>query len=197
MTVRSGPLWLRYCEPGQFGPASQVDQPGQVQFESGRSNQRRVAYALNKGLGSAVVRNRLRRQLRAVFEECAGGAVAGGADSGGADSGGAVAGGADSGSADPGSATSDFFPAGDYLVGIWPSPDAKGTTAAERKRIHNWSYGELSEYVRRALGKLERKAAHGRAASGKAGRDTGARGTAGRDMAGRNATRRGNGEQIT
>ncbi len=157
MTVRSGPLWLRYCEPGPTDSARvDVGAPGRrvgeqwvgerQSADQRAANQRRVAYALGKGLGSAVVRNRLRRQLRAVFEECAGGADAG------------------------------FFPAGDYLVGIWPSPEAKGTTATERKRIHNWSYGELSQYVQRALGKLERKAAHGDAGNDESGRGEQARG---------------------
>ena len=49
----------------------------------------------------------------------------------------------------------DFFPAGDYLVGLQPSPQAKGASATERKQAHAWGYHRLSEHIHTALGKLQ------------------------------------------
>ena len=149
MTVHSGPLRIRYCRPAT-AVASSVDSSTAGSYtinnsiagmardgiaNEARANQSvanravgepscRVAYALSKKLGSAVVRNRLRRQIRAILTDLA-------------------------------AQNTDFFPAGDYLVGLQPSPQAKGSTTAERKQVHAWGYHQLSEHIHTALGKLQ------------------------------------------
>ncbi len=62
MTVRSGPLRVKYCSPD----ADRVRAPRTVHTPGIR-----VAYALSRRLGGAVVRNRLRRQLKAILTQCA------------------------------------------------------------------------------------------------------------------------------
>lgn len=56
---RSGPLWVRHVDDGAA--------PGQR--TEARRTEPRVAYAVGRGVGTAVVRNRVRRQLRAVMRE--------------------------------------------------------------------------------------------------------------------------------
>ena len=51
--ARAGVLWCTYV----------LDPPGTV-------TPPRVAYALGRALGPAVVRNRVRRQLRAILQQC-------------------------------------------------------------------------------------------------------------------------------
>lgn len=121
MTVRSGPLWLRYCRPASVNEPVLGSALGSV--ATSHPATRRVAYALGRKLGSAVVRNRLRRQLRAILEECA-------------------------------TENSALFPEGDYLVGLKPSPIARGSRAVERKHAHSWSSHELAGHTHRALEKL-------------------------------------------
>lgn len=48
--VRQGPIWVRYL-PGPDGPAAEV------------------AFAIGRRIGNAVVRNRLRRRMRAILTE--------------------------------------------------------------------------------------------------------------------------------
>ena len=58
--MRSGNVHIRYAMP----ESSSLEKPGRTS-----SADRRIAYALGKKTGKAVKRNRLRRQLRAVFRE--------------------------------------------------------------------------------------------------------------------------------
>jgi len=99
--------------------------PGFDASGSPAAPKRRVAYAFGRQLGSAVVRNRLRRQLRAILEECA-------------------------------AQNPALLPQGDYLVGLKPSPIARGSKAVERKQAHSWSSQELAGHTYRALEKLGR-----------------------------------------
>ena len=151
MTVRSGPLRIRYCRPATAvadnahgntdrnntinnSVASEAVADETVVAEAMASQAiahqtaeapaRRVAYALNKKLGSAVVRNRLRRQIKAILGDLA-------------------------------AKNADFFPEGDYLVGLQPSPQAKGATATERKQVHAWGHHQLADHIHTALGKLQ------------------------------------------
>lgn len=65
MTVRSGNVRIRYAMPEHSGTASALGSPSRALAD------RRVAYAIGKKTGKAVQRNRLKRQLRAIFRETA------------------------------------------------------------------------------------------------------------------------------
>ena len=68
MTARSGNVQIRYAAPARSGTAG--SSPGRVPADR-RAACARIAYAIGKKTGKAVQRNRLRRQLRAIFRETA------------------------------------------------------------------------------------------------------------------------------
>lgn len=61
--MRSGNVRISYAMPQHSGTASALGSPAPAH--------RRLAYAIGKKTGKAVQRNRLRRQLRAIFRETA------------------------------------------------------------------------------------------------------------------------------
>ena len=71
MTARSGNVQIRYAVPARSGTAG--SSPGRVPAARVPAARReacaRIAYAIGKKAGKAVQRNRLRRQLRAIFQE--------------------------------------------------------------------------------------------------------------------------------
>jgi ribonuclease P protein component len=61
LRVRRGALSVRYLPPASADPG----EPGRVQ--AGSAQPPRVAFGIGRGVGTAVVRKRLRRQLREVL----------------------------------------------------------------------------------------------------------------------------------
>ena len=65
MTARSGNVQIRYAAPDRSGAST----PGSFRSADQRAACVQIAYAIGKKTGKAVQRNRLRRQLRAIFQE--------------------------------------------------------------------------------------------------------------------------------
>ena len=70
MTARSGNVHIRYAVPEHSGTASAGSSPGRAPADLQEADAR-VAYAIGKKTGKAVQRNRLKRQMRAIFCETA------------------------------------------------------------------------------------------------------------------------------